>query len=100
MFKKDLAKKWHVPKKVIDDLCKQGKLKYAKARTEKNQLAIDISDDEIRRFEYEKHIPLDPISFEETGKKKHNIAYMKQIGTCKKYAKITSRITIYSRSEF
>ena len=100
MLKKDLAKKWHVPKKVIDDLIKVGRLNYSLVRTEKNQQAYDISDEEIQRFEIDNKIPKDPISFEETHKKPYEIANLKKAGKIKNFSKITSRIVIYSKREF
>lgn len=100
MLKKYLAERWHVPKKVIDDLVKTGEIKSSIIRGYRNQKRTDISIEEVERFEELKRIPEDPISFQEIGLSAKNIADLKISGKIKTYAKITSRTIIYSRKEF
>lgn len=100
MFKKELAEKWHCPKKVIDDMCKEGKINYIYIRTEKNQKAIDIPTEEVLKLERFYDIPKDPLSFEELGISANELSRLRQSGKIKNFASLTRRIKIYSKSEF
>ena len=100
MLKKDVAKKWHVPKKVVDDLVKTGELKSSLVRGYRNQKRIDVAIEEVERFEKLKNIPSDPISFQELGFTPKEMASLKLTGKIKNYASLTRRIKVYSKSEF
>lgn len=100
MYKKELAEKWHCPKKVIDDMCKNGKINYVYTRSEKNQKIIDIPSEEVLKLERFYNIPNDPLCFDELGIPAERLTRLRDSGKIKNYASLTRRVKIYSKSEF